>query len=153
LRTLASWLGENSVTNLGAPKQDRVGETGSLTLPDFQLVTGATYRHGPFTTFLQGRYISDGLRRYNGNRPDLGGITIDSNRVASSFITDLRVSYNFSPRNGDGNWEVFGNVTNVFDKDPPLAASHSDFFGSQHTNSALFDVLGRRFVAGARFTF
>ena len=59
-RALGSWLEENSVTNLGAPKQDRAGETGSLTLPDFQLVTSATYRHGPFTTYLQGRYISDG---------------------------------------------------------------------------------------------
>ncbi len=153
LRTLGSWLEENSITNLGAPKQDRAGETGALTLPDFQLVTSATYRHGPFTAFLQGRYVSDGLRRYNGNRPDLGGLTIDNNRVASNFITDLRVSYNFSPRDGNGNWEVFGNITNLFDKDPPLAANHTDFFGSQHTNVALYDVLGRRFVAGARFTF
>ena len=26
LRTLGSWLEENSITNLGAPKQDRAGE-------------------------------------------------------------------------------------------------------------------------------
>ena len=152
-RALGSWLEENSITNLGAPKQDRAGETGSLTLPDFQLSTSATYRHGPFTTFLQGRYISDGTRRYNGNRPDLGGVTIDNNDVDSSFITDLRVSYTFSPDNGNGEWEVFGNISNLFDTDPPLSANHSDFFGSSHTNTTLFDVLGRRFVAGARFTF
>ncbi len=152
-RALGSWLEENSVTNLGAPKQDRVGETGNLTLPDFQLTASATFRQGPFSTYLQGRYISDGLRRYNGNRPDLGGVTIDNNRVASSFITDLRFSYTFSPQNGDGDWEVFGNISNVFDRDPPLSANHSDFFGSSHTNTTLFDVLGRRYVVGAKFTF
>ncbi len=152
-RALGSWLEENSVTNLGAPKQDRVGETGNLTLPDFQLTASATFRQGPFSTYLQGRYISDGLRRYNGNRPDLGGVTIDNNRVASSFITDLRFSYTFSPQNGDGDWEVFGNISNVFDRDPPLSANHSDFVGSSLTNTTLFDVLGGRYVVGAKFTF
>lgn len=151
LRTLGSFLRENSITNLGAPKQQRAGETGALSLPSTQLVTSATYVQGPFTAFLQGRFISGGLRRFDGNRPDLGGVTIDDNTVGSAFYTDVRLSYRFPLR--DGNLEVFGTVGNVFDTDPPIAANHSPFGGSTQTNATLFDTLGRRFVLGARFDF
>lgn len=152
LRLIGSWLNDHSITNLGAPRQDRAGETGSLSLPDFQAIASATYRTGALTVFLQERYIDDGLRRYNGNRPEIAGATIDDNTVDSVVYTDLRLSYTFE-RGERGNFEVFGNVSNLFDEDPPLAANHSTFGGSTHTNVSLYDVIGRRFVVGARFSF
>jgi outer membrane receptor protein involved in Fe transport len=151
VRLLGSWLNDHSITNLGAPRQDRAGETGALSLPDFQMILNATYRRGPFTAFVQGRFIDEGLRRYNGNRPELGGLTIDDNTVDSVLYTDLRVSYQLGGTGG--NWELFANVSNLFDKDPPLAANHSTFGGSTHTNQSLYDVIGRRMVVGALFSF
>ena len=153
VRLLGSWLNDHSITNLGAPRQDRAGETGALSLPDLQIIANATYRSGPLTVFLQERYIDDGLRRYNGNRPEIGGATIDDNTVSSVAYTDLRVSYKFGGDGDRGSWEVFGNVSNLFDEDPPLAANHSTFGGSTHTNVSLYDVIGRRLVVGAQFSF
>jgi outer membrane receptor protein involved in Fe transport len=152
LRLIGSWLNDHSITNLGAPRQDRAGETGALSLPDLQVIANATYRRGPLTVFLQQRFIDEGLRRYNGNRPEIGGQTIDDNTVASVIYTDLRVSYEFGGERS-GNWEVFANVNNLFDKDPPRAANHSTFGGSTHTNVSLYDVIGRRMVVGANFSF
>jgi outer membrane receptor protein involved in Fe transport len=150
-RAIGSRLAENSVTNLGGTKQDRAGETGALSLPETQVVSSLTYVRGAFTGFLQGRYISSGLRRYNGNRPEIGGVTIDDNTVDSVIYTDFSGSYRLPIRGGD--LEIFCNVGNLFDVEPPLAANHTPFGGSTHTNATLFDTLGRRVVIGARFSF
>jgi iron complex outermembrane recepter protein len=152
LRLLGSYLDENSITNLGVATQNRAGETGALSFPRVQVVAGVTYRQGPFGAFLQQRYIGSGKRRYNDNRPDLGGLTIDDDRVSPEYYTDLQLSYRFDVRDAPS-VDVFANITNLFDRDPPLAPNHSAFAGSVQTNAALFDVLGRRFVAGARFNF
>ena len=63
------------------------------------------------------------------------------------------MSYKFGGDGDRGSWEVFGNVSNLFDEDPPLAANHSTFGGSTHTNVSLYDVIGRRLVVGAQFSF
>lgn len=151
-RMFGGLLNDHSTTNIGAPRLDRAGETGNQAFPDVQVNANVTYRHGPFTAFVNQRYIGEGLRSFDGNRPELGGVTIDDNTVESMLSTDLRLSYRFDSDAGLS-WEIFGNVTNVFDEDPPRAANHSSFGGSLYTNNALFDVLGRRFVVGARFQF
>ncbi|MEJ0039901.1 MAG: TonB-dependent receptor [Gammaproteobacteria bacterium] len=155
VRLLGSWLEEDSTTNSGAPKQDRAGDTGgqagSRAFPDLQLVGSAIYRQGPFTAFLQERFIGKGKRSYNGNRPDLGGLTIDNNTVSPVYYTDLNLAYHFDVRRSD--LELFGNITNLFDRDPPIVANSSSFSGSTPTNANLFDVLGRRFVVGLRFSY
>ena len=150
LRLLGSYLAENSITNLGVATQDRAGETGALSLPQYQAVAGAIYRHGPFSAFVQQRYIGSGKRRYNDNLP--GGITVDVDRVSAAYYTDLQASYRFDLRKTAA-LNVFANLTNVFDRDPPLAPNHSSFAGSVQANAALFDVLGRRFVVGVRVHF
>ena len=48
----------------------------------------------------------------------------------------------------------FGNINNLLDEDPPIAATHAAFSGnSNHVNSALFDLLGRRYKDAVRFGF
>jgi hypothetical protein len=152
LRLLGTWLGENSITNFGLPTQDRAGETGALSFPEWQFVGGVTYRQGPFSAFVQERYIGSGKRRFNDNRPDLGGVLIDNDYVSPAYYTDLQLAYQFDLHDTTS-LNIFGNITNVFDRDPPIAANYSDFGGSVPTNAALFDVLGRRFVVGVRFEF
>jgi len=152
LRLLGNWLGENSITNFGLPKQDRAGETGALSFPEWQFVAGVTYRQGPFSAFLQERYIGSGKRRFNDNRPDLGGVTIDNDYVSPAYYTDLQLGYQINLHE-QTTLDLFGNVTNLFDRDPPIAANYSAFGGSVPTNAALFDVLGRRVVVGVRVAF
>jgi outer membrane receptor protein involved in Fe transport len=149
-RLLGSYLGENSITNLGVAKQDRASETGALSFPSYQAVASAIYTQGPFKVFLSERYIGSGKRRYNDN--EVGGATLDVDRVSPAYYTDLQASYRVDLRNTSA-VDVFANFTNVFDRDPPLAPNHTPFTGSVQTNAALFDVLGRRFVVGARFSF
>jgi outer membrane receptor protein involved in Fe transport len=47
---------------------------------------------------------------------------------------------------------LYANVTNLFNEDPPNAASWG-FMGSSYTNESLFDVLGRRYSLGVRMSF
>ncbi len=109
-----------------------------------------TYRQGPFNAFIQERYIGEGKRRFNDNA--VGGITIDDDTVSPVYYTDVQAGYDFE-LNGGGTLNVFANITNLFDRDPPIAANYSDFGGTVQTNAALFDVLGRRYVVGAKFEF
>jgi len=67
------------------------------------------------------------------------------------YYTDVQAGYDFTM--GSGTLNVFGNITNLFDRDPPIAANYSDFGGTVQANAQLFDVLGRRFVVGAKFEF
>ena len=79
------------------------------------------------------------------------GVLRDDNTIDASLITNLQLAYG-----GDlptrGSYRVSLNVSNLFDEDPPLAASFG-FTGSTQTNSGLFDVYGRRYNLGVRFNF
>ncbi|MDT8399302.1 MAG: TonB-dependent receptor [Pseudomonadales bacterium] len=148
-RFLGTWLNESSLTNPGAPKIERAGETGVQDLPEFKFTTNITYNNGPITVFVQERWIDQGKL----DATETTGVEISDNTVRGAFYTDLRLSY--SADNDDGSsWEVYGTVTNLLDENPPVTAGFSTFTASSiQTNQSLFDVLGRRFVAGARFRY
>jgi iron complex outermembrane recepter protein len=147
-RILGSWLDENSITNLGAPKVDRAGETGSLSMPEYRANASVSYTSGPWSAYVQYRWIGSGKRR----AAEVEGIDIDDNTISSAAYTDVNLAYAWT--RGDGEVEVFANATNLFDKDPPIAANFSDFPGTgAQTNVNLFDILGRRYVAGVRLRF
>ena len=143
VRFIASWLDENSTTEAGAPKRDVVGEVGGAGVPELQWTTNVTYENGPFALFLQGRYIDSGVADID----FVEGVDIDDNSVESVFYTNLRAGWRGGF--GDGEWEVFGHVANLFDEDPPLIAGWSAFGGTGiGTNENLYDVLGRRYTLG-----
>src|SRR5690606_24292111 len=131
VRLLASWLDENSQVLAGTRKIDRAGQTGieqstgtAYELPDFKATMNATFATGPFTVFLQGRYIGSGIMEST----LVEGVNIESNKVDSAFYTDLRLSYARELRGG-ATLEVFGNVTNLFDEDPPVTPYFDAFLG------------------------
>jgi outer membrane receptor protein involved in Fe transport len=65
----------------------------------------------------------------------------------------LRLSYTRDLR-GDTSLEIFGNIANVLDEDPPVTPYFSVFLGyATQTNSGLFDLLGRNYTAGVRLRF
>lgn len=147
LRALASFTLEASTTNVGVPKRDVAGVTGGGGVPEVQATLSATYSEGPFSLNLTERYISGGDRYYG----YVEGVDIDNNDVEAAWYTNARLSYDFDA--GGNTYQLFFAVTNLFDKDPPVAASWSGFFGSSHTNGSLFDEVGRRYTAGLRFEF
>jgi outer membrane receptor protein involved in Fe transport len=155
-RLLASYVKELSTTQVGQPKVDRAGQTGlggaatGSTLggaPDWQGTFSLSYQRGPFEATVEERFIDSGT--YDATYDE--GIDIDDNSVASTALTNLEVSYKGGLRES-GEWQTYLNVTNLFDRDPPLVATWG-FTGSTQTNSSLFDVYGRRYNLGVRFNF
>ena len=147
-RLIGSYLDQFSLRNINVPVQQQAGTTGNLPLPRLQLNLGATYAQGPFTLFVNERYISDGRRQWNDNQPLLGGQIIDDDHIAGVTYTDLNLTY--APEALKG-FETYLNVQNVFDRNPPKTPIFSGFNGTSDTNRALFDVLGRRFVLGFKY--
>ncbi|WP_133162110.1 TonB-dependent receptor plug domain-containing protein [Hyphococcus luteus] len=155
-RFFGTWLDENSETLAGTNKIDRAGQTGiqqsdgiAYALPEFKFTTNVTYANGPFTSFLQGRYIGSGTTENSLEE----GVDIGSNHVDSAFYLDLGLTYRHEFDSGSG-IEFYGTMTNLLDQDPPVTPYYSAFWGySVQANPALFDVLGRRFVVGARVNF
>jgi outer membrane receptor protein involved in Fe transport len=149
-RLFATRLNENSTQNRGGPRDERAGQVaGGFSLPDNKVTTSINYSQGPFTVFVQGRWIDEGILDRT-RRVGVGANTIDDNTVDSVFYTDLNASYTIT---GQRQWEVFLNVTNLFDEEPPLAAQIVGRTGTNEFNTALHDVLGRRFVAGFNLEF
>jgi outer membrane receptor protein involved in Fe transport len=150
-RFLGSWLMENSQINNGAAKINRAGQVGiqqsdgvPYSLPTFKFTMNGTYTNGPFSAFLQGRFIGSGTFE---NALKVGK-DIEKNSVPAIFYTDLRLSYHVGPT------EFFGTVTNLFDVAPPVTPYYSTFLSySLQYNAGLYDVLGRRFVMGATVRF
>lgn len=155
IRFLASHLGERSQQNAGAAKIDRAGQTGweqssnnNYAFPDWKWIGNVTYGVGPFAAFLQMRYIGDGTSE----NALVEGVNIDDNTVDSAFYVDLDLSYDFEIANTAV--QVFGNITNLTDEDPPVTPFYWAFAGYPiQTNPLLFDVLGRRYTVGFRLSF
>ena len=148
LRLLGGYLEEETLSNLGA----EAGTTGNLPLPRLQLNLGVDYAQGPYSVFVNERFISSGRREWNDNQPALGGVTIDDDHIASALYTDLNLAYTLHS-GGQDELQFYLNVQNLFNRAPPRVPIYTGFNGTQDTNRALFDVLGRRFVAGFRFNF
>jgi iron complex outermembrane recepter protein len=151
-RLLGGYLDELALSNLGAPVQQQAGTTGNLPLPRVQLNFGITYEQGPYSVFVNERFISSGKREWNDDEPALGGQIINDDHIASALYTDLNLAYTMTTK-GNSEWQLFLNVQNLFDRAPPRVPIFSGFNGTTDTNRALFDVLGRRFVAGVKFNF
>jgi iron complex outermembrane recepter protein len=147
-RTFVTRLLENSIQNPGGPVDDRAGDIGSpgTGFPDTKVTSNLSWARGPFSIFVQERYLSSGVL----DRTFVEGVHIDDNTIESTYYTDLGVRFTFG---NDEAWEIFGNVSNVFDQEPRITAQPLGRAGTNDINAALYDVLGRRFVVGARRTF
>lgn len=145
LRLFASVLKENSQTPKGSTATDNAGET---LFPELTMTAMLNYRVESFSTGLTFRYIDERVLE-NNPRPsaDFADPSVDS-----IFMTNLRFGYDFEAGTS-GSGQLFFNIANLFDEDPPIIPSYSGFFGTQYVNPGLHDVLGRRFTAGVEFEF
>ncbi|MCP5146162.1 MAG: TonB-dependent receptor [Gammaproteobacteria bacterium] len=146
-RFFGSWIDQNSIKNPGSARDDRVGQlSGGFSLPELKLTSNITYSNGPFSVFVQGRWIDGGIM----DRFMVEGVTVDDNSVSSIFYTDLRLSYTMGEEH---ELEFFANVNNVFDQDPRSTPAPIGRTGTNQFNTSLYDTVGRRFVVGMNFKY
>jgi len=149
-RLLATHTFENA-TNLFGVVTDRVGETGGTGSPDWLATLYVGYTVAGFQGNLTTRYISSGVLNALYIDPSDAAYatttvnTINDNKVDSVVYFNLNASYKFGQ---DGRYQVFGQVNNLLNEEPPSAPQLQ--FPS---NPVYFDLVGRTYRAGIRFTF
>jgi outer membrane receptor protein involved in Fe transport len=119
------------------------GNNGGL--PHWRFTAGLTYEAGPFTAYIEDRFIGGGkydntLGPSDINIVDIGSVNYVNMSLQLAVINQERRRF-----------DVFFKVDNLFDKDPPLAPSNA--FVSFQTNAQLYDIIGRRFSTGVRFRY
>jgi iron complex outermembrane receptor protein len=134
---------------------DRAGQNGSGVsqpsgLPDYTINGFLTYSGDPFSAQVQVRHIAGGRYQVTNIGPDEDGYnpalpnSISDNKVKAVTYVNLNFQMKVNEQ-----FELFGVVNNLFDKDPPNDLPSS--FGP--TNPVLYDVLGRSYRIGARVSF
>ncbi len=151
LRVFASYLDENSTTSSTGVKTDRAGQLSVFALPEWKVTASLNYSRGPFRSFVQLRYIGDGIYdTQNGIGPN--NWVVADNSIGSIAYVDLRMAWDMTISGTDV--ELYGNVTNLFDRDPPVIPSYSAAVAAPaQFNAGLYDVLGRRFAVGLNVQF
>jgi outer membrane receptor protein involved in Fe transport len=119
------------VFNNGLTTVDTAGDVGSSTLraiPKWRGTLTANYDVGRLNVDARLRYIG-------GGKFDHLATTLINNEVNSRTYFDLGAEFRLNRR-----FSVFGNVNNVFDRDPPITP----------TGSPIYDIVGTYFTFGAR---
>jgi outer membrane receptor protein involved in Fe transport len=161
LRVLASYVA-HQISTAGAVTTDRAGVTGPFAqfgqvgtpgVPRWAVTGTVTYERGPFALTLQGRHISPGRFSASFIGPDDPAYSLtDPNSINDNIVRgrtyfNLAAHYDILDRDGR-KVQLFGSVSNLFDKAPPLAPGLIGY-----SEPAFFDLIGRRFNLGARFDF
>jgi outer membrane receptor protein involved in Fe transport len=144
LRLLAGYLIDRSDTPLGGYS---VNTAGSLETPDLTAVATARYGVGRYGISLQQRYVADTIRDIDW----VEGIDVDDNTVSSGTSTNLRVTYD-RPMTSGGTMTFALDVTNMFDRPPPIVPNTS-YLGGDQISDTFFDTLGRRYALSVRLRF
>ncbi|HEY0685952.1 MAG TPA: TonB-dependent receptor [Steroidobacter sp.] len=114
-----------------------LGAQAEFLVPKWRGSLTASYESDVLGADLRARYLDGG-----GYAPPNVLADIGNNRIASRTYVDLGLRA-YLPIMDDTRLTIFGNVQNVFDKEPPLAA----------VNSPYFDIVGRYFTLGLRASF
>ncbi|WP_428684936.1 TonB-dependent receptor plug domain-containing protein [Sphingopyxis sp.] len=129
----------NHVFNLKINGNDVAGFVGgdtAFSTPQWRGTATVAYDSDSFGANLRLRYVDGGLDRpltVVNNVP----VEIVNNKVASRTYVDLGVQFKTGP------FTLFGNVNNLFDRDPPITPY----------TSPNYDVIGRYVSAGVKLNF
>lgn len=171
LRLLATKMLEQSFQPTpGGSFVDISGQTGTSNSfladnqPAADLIANlsATYTRGAGTLTGQVRFISDGKMNWRGVTPSdpgypstpAGGATMNRNDVASYAVFSLSGAYTFENISSLSTIQLFAVVSNLFDRDPPIATGTGlgDAVNGG-TNAIFFDTVGRTYRTGVRLSF
>jgi len=131
-RVVGTWV--NSLTiNDGITNIEYVKNTSYAFvtgMPDWRINGSVGYADNGFNAVVRARYIAPGY--YNRNQ------NITNNRVPAYTYVDLQLSKTIDA--GGREFDIYASVSNLFDKDPPIASLFSPFY----------DTVGRFVTVGAR---
>jgi iron complex outermembrane recepter protein len=168
LRVFGTYLMENSTTSSQGVKTDL---TGNVALQYFEkkAVGTVNYSNGPFRWDVVARYNGGGqlgtvggnynqvrnLAQVTGTGASATASVVGTGRIydladdtiGASVYWDTRVGFNVPLTNGT--LELFANVTNLLDRDPPLVLGE----GIIAQSGGGFDEIGRRYVLGFNMKF
>jgi outer membrane receptor protein involved in Fe transport len=146
VRFLAGYLAENSTTPLGGTPFDVAGATS---LPELTTTTTVNYSVGPWNAYMQHRWIDE----TKVSASWIEGIDVDNNTIDSINYVNLGLTY--TGETNDLGYEVFANIINAFEEDPPIIASGvgRSIPGSTGLSQHRTVALGRRYVVGVRVDF
>ncbi len=146
------------VTNPGIPGAvavDSAGQNSGAT-PDWKLLAIQSWDTDRFAFSVQERWFSDG--RFGGTTTDYieckpgscpvsTGVnpTIDYNRMKGATYVDVSASYKF----GNG-LQLYGKIDNLLNRDPTPSPQTNTGLDA---NPALYDLLGRFYHVGLRYSF
>ncbi len=152
--------GDRVVNLAGVTGGNQLNGNGGAGVPSWRVNGSIDYANDPLTMGLAFRWIKGG--RNNARwiectsgcpNPVGSNLTVDNNRVASAFFADFNVSYKIALGESTTS-EVFFNVQNVLDADPPIVAAGpggTSWWTPAVPQGANFDTLGRTYRAGVRF--
>lgn len=122
------------------------GATGPTKWKGFSSISYSS--DGGLRVGLRHRYIGAGVLNANW----VSGVDIDDNTVDSVNYFDLSLSQTITA--GNGEFDVFANVDNIFDKAPPRAPLPAGpTLDSLGVSNSVHDLIGRYFRFGVRFEF
>lgn len=135
--------------------QNRLGQVSNFNrtpgVPKWAGDVFLDYDRGPIRLGLQARFVGPGLFStilQEGTGPN----SINRNKVPAFLYVNPSASYRFRLA-GDRSVELFGAVNNLLDKDPPMIPSGAaGGINESSTNGQFYEVVGRFFRFGARFS-
>jgi outer membrane receptor protein involved in Fe transport len=133
VRALATHV-DHFTFNNGLTSVDTAGDVGDSTqrsMPKWRGTLSLGYQDAVFGADARVRYVDGGMYNHLAT-------TLVNNSIESRTYIDLGVQFRI-----DKQFTFYGNVNNVFDRDPPVLT----------TGSPLYDVVGRYFAAGVRVNF
>jgi iron complex outermembrane receptor protein len=136
LRSTGTWTTEYKSNN-GIATIDYLGSQGtigSIGVPKLGVNSAISYDGERLQLTLRSRFISAGKANAT--------LAIENNRIPSFMYFDLGAAYKLDVLD-EKNVEIFANINNLFDKDPPISSGFSPYY----------DVVGRYVVIGARARF
>ena len=148
LRGLATYVFKLTTTDASGAI-DRAGSFQSNGVPDWTASANLTYDQGGFAGTVVGRFFS--ASRYDATLLDptqagynsAASNSINDNELPSQFYLDLSARYTIRGE-GRRSYQLFGNIDNALDKNPPYNAFLINSGGNP------FDLIGRVYRVGVR---
>jgi outer membrane receptor protein involved in Fe transport len=137
------------VDNVGGIVTQQAGfynTANQLTVPKWRGNFNVTYEKGPFSLFVQERYIGSYTQL-----PPIPGQIFAQPKIGSVFYTDLTVRAKLQGL-GAG-WEIYGTVNDLFNRKPPFIGNRFAAGLGFPTAPGLYDLDNRYFTVGMRVAF
>jgi iron complex outermembrane receptor protein len=153
---LATRVLELQSSTPGGGVLDRLGQVSNFNrtagVPKWAGDAFVDYTRGPLRLGLQARYVGAGVFSTLLHDGTGAANTVNDNHVPPFVYLTTTASYRVHTA-GTRSAELFATVNNLFDTDPPFIPSGAaGGINESSTNGQFYDVVGRFFRAGIRFT-